>query len=210
MNELLIEYSHEQPWQKWKWPNSGRHVRMAVSYRQERTRSPSLVEILCRTWTGAVIDCGKWSESELQQTPATPCYDHGLLVSWSASSFHSCYYAVPFLLTKCLTSSASMTMTNTQTARLYRQSALLDVYFQSCACFFFRWIWNNIQTNWQLKLQKSATIFWIESKAQKKASIAMLVKLWIHASLFARKSLRKFLQYKNSSERFCLSFSRFT
>ncbi len=48
-----------------------------------KPRRPSLVEILYRAWTGALID---WKSAELlpdrsQMTVEAPCCDRGLLVS---------------------------------------------------------------------------------------------------------------------------------
>jgi hypothetical protein len=56
-----------------------------------KPRRPSLVEILCRAWTGALID---WGSAELLPdrnllTAEAPRCDRGLLVSCSASSLHS-------------------------------------------------------------------------------------------------------------------------
>ncbi len=87
----------------WKKNENGRTPGSSRSYGgvfTRKPRRPSLVEILCRAWTGALIN---WGSAELlpdrsQLTAKAPRCDRVLLVSWSASSLHSCFYAVPFLL----------------------------------------------------------------------------------------------------------------
>jgi hypothetical protein len=85
---------------KWKWPNSGGHVLMAVSCAR-KPRRPSLVKILCRAWTGTLID---WGSAELlpdrsQLTVKAPCCNRGLLVYHDHHPvLHSCFYAVSCLL----------------------------------------------------------------------------------------------------------------